>query len=112
MARPKKAPDEKRSEQLPPLRVTAAERVFIEEQAAIAGLDSVSDFIRRRALGRRVEPARSAADDALLVELNRVGVNLNQIARALNSDRPERAELSDALATLQDVLAKVAANGS
>ena len=36
-------------------------------------------YLRRRALGQRV---RMAAE---LRELNRIGVNLNQMARALNS---------------------------
>ena len=102
------APAERRDAQLPPVRVTAAELDFIARQAAAAGL-SVSDYARRRALGRRVAPARSAADDRLLMELNRAGVNLNQIARALNSDRPERAELVDVLADFRRVLALVMA---
>ncbi len=110
MARPRKPPDERRDAQLPPVRVTAAERVFIEEQAAIAGV-APSEFVRRRALGRRIAPAPSAANDRLLLEINRVGVNLNQIARSLNSDRPERADLFEALAELRRVLGLVVAHG-
>ena len=111
MARPRLAPDERRDEQLPPVRLTAAERVFIEHQAAAARL-SVSDYARRRLMGHRVAPARAAADDRLILELNRVGVNLNPIARALNTDRPERADLSDMLDELKRVLSRVAADGS
>jgi len=111
MSRPRKAPGERRDVQLPPVRVTAAERAFIEAQAAAAGVDS-SEYMRRRALGETVAPARSPADDRLILEINRVGVNLNQIARSLNSDRPERADLAVALAHLEGVLSKVAADGS
>lgn len=112
MARPKKAPDEKRTEQLAPLRVTASERAFIEAQAAVAGL-SPSDFVRRRALGRKVEAAaHTQADAALLLELNRIGVNLNQIARAMNSERREFGDLGDVLAMLKAALGKVAGDGS
>ena len=43
-------------------------------------------YLRRRALGQRV---RMAAE---LRELNRIGVNLNQMARALNSEHGKRVE--------------------
>lgn len=100
MARPKMAPDERRDAQVPPLRVTAAELHHVEEQAAAAGL-SLSDYCRRVLLAQRVQPRRSQTDAAALLELNRIGVNLNQIARALNADRPERADLAEALAAFR-----------
>jgi hypothetical protein len=109
MVRPLKAPDERRDERLPAPRVTAAELGLVEGQAAAAGLDMAA-YVRRCVLGQRVAPARTAADDALLLELNRVGVNLNQIARALNSDRPELIDLAATLAELRAVLAKAAAD--
>lgn len=108
MARPRLAPAERRDVQLPPVRVTAAELDFIARQADAARLP-LSDYARRRLLGQRVIPARSAADDRLVMELNRAGVNLNQIARAMNSDRPERIELADALADFRRVLALIMA---
>ena len=109
MARPPKAPDERRDERLPAPRMTAAELAFVEAQAAAAGI-GLAEFVRRRVLGRRVAPARTAADDRLLLELNRVGVNINQIARALNSDRPEHGDLANTLTDLRAVLAMAAAN--
>ena len=111
MARPKKAPDELRSERLPAPRVTASELVFIEEQAARAGL-GLAEYCRRRILGFRVTSRRSSADDRVLAELNRIGVNVNQIARAMNSDRPEQHDLAEVLADLKTIMAKVAADGS
>jgi len=108
MARPKLAPDERRDAQIPPLRVTGAELHFIEEQAAAAGL-SLSDYARRLLLGQTVAPARSATDDRLLLEINRVGVLLNQIARALNSDRPEWISLEGALYEFRKLAALVTA---
>lgn len=109
MARPLKAPDERRDERLPAPRVTAAELGHVEAQAAAAGL-ALAEYVRRGVLGQRVAPARTAADDRLLLELNRVGVNLNQIARALNSDRPEQGDLTATLAELRAVLARAAAD--
>ena len=109
MARPPKPPDERRDERLPAPRVTAAELGLVEAQAAAAGL-GLAEYVRRRVLGEHVAPARALADDRLLLELNRVGVNLNQIARALNSDRPEHGDLAATLAELRAVLARAAAH--
>ena len=105
MARPIKQPHEKRSEVLR-ARVTFAEKMHVEEQASAAGIDP-SEYLRRRALGFMVSPAPRRADAALVSELNRIGVNLNQIARNLNSGRTERADVDVALAELRGVLSQV-----
>jgi Bacterial mobilisation protein (MobC) len=110
MARPRKAPAERRDVRIAP-RLTAAELDFIEAQAAAAGIDP-AEYARRRMLGRRVAAARSAADDRLILELNRVGVNLNQIARAVNMDRDLDADFCAVLAELRTVLERVAGRGS
>ena len=111
MARPRKAPDEKRTSRLPAARVTEAERVFIEHQAALAGLDP-SEFVRRAALRQRIAPRRSDVSDTLLLEINRAGVNLNQIARAVNRGQDLPADFPDVLADLSTALRKVLADGS
>jgi hypothetical protein len=87
MARPKKAPEDRRDEALNP-RLTMGERAEIERNAAALGL-SPSEFMRRRALGYRL-PSNVAAQQAtasLGAAFNRLGVNLNQIARQLNVGR-------------------------
>ena len=67
------------------VRVTAAEAAELRERAQAARL-SMGAYLRRRGLGQRV---RMVADRHLgaaeLRELNRIGVNLNQMARAMNS---------------------------
>lgn len=97
MARPKKDKTEARTVRLN-LRLMPDERAEIEAKAAAAGL-SPTEFARLAALGGRIEAvlprssppssggASSGAPDnvAHVVALNRVGVNLNQIARNLNS---------------------------
>ena len=84
MARPRKPEAERRSRTIC-VRVTAAEAAAIAERAGGARLTKGA-YIRRRALG---QPIRTAAVHRLgareRVELHRIGVNLNQIARALNS---------------------------
>lgn len=108
MARPPLPPDERRDERLPGPRVTTLEYGQVTAQAAVAGL-GLAEYVRQCVLRKRIQSARPTANDRLLLELNRVGVNLNQIARALNSDRPEHGDLGATLTELRAVLAKVAA---
>lgn len=83
MPRPKKHPYERRTAQLPPVRVTDAEWALASEAADAAGL-SLSDYIRQRATTDGLTVRPGLKDAQLLSELNRCGVNLNQIARHLN----------------------------
>jgi len=106
MARPRKESGERRDEQLK-LRLTLAEIERLREQAATSGL-TVADYARRRILGLPVSPAPRRADAALLSELNRIGVNINQIARSLNRGQSLALECDDVLAELRRVMAKVA----
>lgn len=106
MARPRKEPHERRNAALPPVRMTDAELVAIGEQAQAAGL-SLSDFVRQRVTGGRVLSRPGLTDARLLSELNRCGVNLNQIARHLNRGQGMPADLNDVLSDLQGVLRRV-----
>ena len=63
------------------VRVTAAEAEELQERAQGARL-SVGAHLRRRGLGQRVRmAAERRLGGAELRELNRIGVNLNQMAR-------------------------------
>ena len=84
MARPRLVEEHRRTRTLG-VRLTAGEAEALSEQAQAARL-SLGAYVRRRALGQRVrvvEEHRLGAGE--LRELNRIGVNLNQIARLLNS---------------------------
>jgi hypothetical protein len=104
MARPKKAPEEKREDRLNP-RLTTAERAEIEQSAAILGI-SPSEFVRRRSLGYRFPVAlavrRQAAAQA--VALLRIGVNLNQIARHMNAGREAPPDLTTLITRIDALL--------
>jgi hypothetical protein len=84
IGRPKAAPGEGRVTVVS-VRLTTFERSGMEAKAARTGL-SLSEYCRRAILGHRVttstEPQQ--VNTEALVELNRVGVNLNQIARVAN----------------------------
>ena len=84
MARPRKPEAERRSRTIG-VRVTTAEAAEIAERAGAARMTR-GGYMRCRALG---QPIREATVHRLGArergELHRIGVNLNQIARALNS---------------------------
>lgn len=103
MARPRKEAHERLSAALPPVRVTDAELIAIGDQARSAGL-SLSDFVRQRLTRDRITPKAGIADARMLCEINRAGVNLNQIARHLNRGQGVPADVGDVLAELRRVL--------
>lgn len=85
MGRPRKAEGERRCKQTNH-RWTIAEDAYLRRQAQAADI-TVAEFIRRRALSQPVRAATAKTDARLLHELNAIGVNLNQLARNLNSGR-------------------------
>ena len=102
MARPRLDEEERRTRTVG-VRVTAAEATELRERAQAARL-SMGAYLRRRALGQRV---RMAAE---LRELNRIGVNLNQMARALNSGAVSSpAETQEAVERVGELVAKLLA---
>ena len=85
------------------MRVSTAEKTDLRSAAREAGL-TVSEYVRRRSLG---QPVVARADRETRVLLRRIGVNLNQLARAANASGaavPE-CQLGDALGELRRVLA-------
>jgi hypothetical protein len=105
MARPTKDDTAKRSERFN-LRLTLAELAHVQAQAAHAGIGA-HDYARRRVLGHRVPPARSQIDATLLSDLNRIGVNLNQLARASNSGADVQAEAAVLLAQVRGIIEQI-----
>lgn len=87
------------------LRLTTDERTTLEARATAAGL-SVASYLRTAALGTSGPRARRRPTidrEALMTataELNRVGNNLNQLARAIHQGR-DADELAETLAELR-----------
>ena len=109
MARPRLGEAERRRRTIG-VRVTEAEEAELRERAQAARL-SLGAYLRRRALGQRV---RSAVERRLgaaeLRELNRIGVNLNQMARALNSGAVSSpAETQEVVEQVGELVAKLLA---
>lgn len=105
--RPQKEPFEKRCIQIN-IRVTIAENDYYQRQAEKAGL-SVAEYLRRAGLNMIISIPRPLADAQLIRELNAIGVNVNQIARASNRGQDERdfwRVLGDKVANALDEVVK------
>lgn len=111
MPRPPKSEAAKRLQRFN-LRLTLAELEKLREQAETCGLEPHA-YARRRVLGHQVSPtpraALTPATAALINEVNRLGVNVNQLARAVHSDRTPPMDWRDLAAECERVLAKVSA---
>jgi hypothetical protein len=84
MARPRISDDERRSEFLV-LRLTPAERLALVAEAERLSM-TLTELARARVVkGRVVVREHRQLDPRQVFELGKIGVNLNQIARALNS---------------------------
>ncbi|TCZ51912.1 plasmid mobilization protein [Roseicella aquatilis] len=85
---------------------TPAERAELEQRAERAGM-SVSAYMRHQCLGTagpravRRPPVEKKALAQLLGQLGKAGGNLNQVARALNSDRGTPADIAETLAEIK-----------
>lgn len=62
----------------------------------------LAEWLRELALGQVPKPTAKTIDPALLFELNRIGVNLNQIARQCNQ-KNANIQLVSILTTLQSI---------
>ena len=105
MARPTKDTAAKRTERFN-LRLTPAELAHVHTQATRAGIGA-HEYARRRVLGHKVPPARSQIDASLLTELNRIGVNLNQLTHAVNSGIVIEREAALVLAQVQAIIERI-----
>ena len=107
MTRPRLGNEERRTRTVG-VRVTEAEELWERAQATRL---SMGAYLRRRALGQRVRiVAERRLGAAEMRELNRIGVNLNQMARALNSGAVSSpAETQAAAERVGELVAKLLA---
>ncbi len=109
MARPRKENHEKRSERLT-TDVTIAQKADVQMRARAAGL-SLADYNRNAILGRRMSTNAATSNNALLCELSRIYVSLEQ-AKKGSATGCDPSLLDPILSQLTDTLEKVALNGS
>ena len=86
MARPKIDPAKRRTESVR-VSLSPVELAQLNAKADL-GETTVTAFVRASALGKSVTVQQSTAPDfATRDELRRIGVNLNQIAKAMNAQK-------------------------
>jgi hypothetical protein len=73
-----------RAEQLI-IRVTPEEKTLIQKKMAQSGTDNFSRYARKMLIDGLVVHVDLSAFQTLAAEVNKVGVNINQIARVVNS---------------------------
>ena len=106
MGRPKKKIEEIKLFQIN-LRVTINEQVQLEEAAKSHGLNVV-EFIRRRALHKQLPKfSTSGLERDLLIELSRIGNNINQMSKRANQGNPNLKGLENELLNLNKKLNEI-----
>ena len=106
MARPKKKLDEIKLFQIN-LRVTLNEQVQLEEIAKTYGLNVV-EFVRRRALQKQLPKfTMLGLQRDLLIELSRIGNNINQMSKKANQGNPNLKGLESELSNLHKQLNEI-----
>ena len=95
--RPRKDPADRRSK-THGLRLSPNEKAELEGRAERAGL-SLSEYIRRRALGK---PVKTAVEEEAVRQMQRVGVNLNQLVKRAHQQGVEAVE-GQALSVVRDL---------
>ena len=106
MARPRKKLDEIKLFQIN-IRVTLNEQVQLEEIAKANGLNLV-EYIRRRALQKQLPKfTMSGLQRDLLIELSRIGNNINQMSKRVNQGNPNLKGLESELSNLDKQLNEI-----
>lgn len=112
--RPRSGSETRQRAEVRRMRLTENERKLLEARAEAAGM-TIGAFIRHQCLGQagpramRRPPVKRKALAQLLGLLGNSGSNLNQIARALNSDRPIPHDIDGTLAEVRAAARAVSA---
>ncbi|KJS38572.1 MAG: hypothetical protein VR74_05220 [Hyphomonas sp. BRH_c22] len=89
--------------------LTPAERAHIDSCVARLGGMTLADFVRRRVMSYPVPRARTADEAELIRALQKVGTNLNQLARSVNTGHAiEPTGFQAAIDELRSALSKIA----
>ena len=92
------------------LRISPEDKEALKKQATVAGYKSVSKYIRDVALGKQIT---ARVDIDAVYNLRKIGNNLNQIAKQINTEKRDETMLSlkydiDALLwSVKDVIRKI-----
>ena len=88
------------------LRVSPKEYAAICSHANVRHFNSIAQYVREQALGNEVTDSATSRHKAVIAatyELNKIGVNINQISRHLNSGQAPDEEMLMVLLQVQDL---------
>ena len=106
MARPKKTIEQIKIFQIN-FRVTLNEQIQLESFAKNYGLNVV-EYVRRRALQKQLPKFfMSGLERDLLIELSRIGNNINQMSKRVNQGNPNLKGIEDELMILKAKLNEI-----
>ena len=106
MARPKKSFNNLKVLQIN-IRVTLEEQIILEEFSKLYGVNVV-EFIRIRALKKQLpKQSMSGINRELLIELSRIGNNINQLTKKANQNDPNIKSLKNELTVLTHEIDKL-----
>lgn len=106
MGRPLKRTADCREDRIE-VRLTKEERARIDEQAKQAGM-SRSDYVRNMVLNGQVTVKHTTVDFHLIHELNKIGVNLNQLVHAAHIRGKLPQSLPAICAEIENLVAQAA----
>ena len=92
------------------LRISNEDKEKLKEKAAAAGYRSVSKYIRDCALGKKIT---ARVDIDAVYNLRKIGNNLNQIARQINTEKKDetmfalKSDLEALIWNVRDVIRKI-----
>lgn len=92
------------------LRISNEDKEKLKEKAAAAGYRSVSKYIRDCALGKKIT---ARVDIDAVYNLRKVGNNLNQIARQINTEKKDetlfalKSDIEALIWNISDVIRKI-----
>ena len=92
------------------LRISNEDKEKLKEKAAAAGYKSVSKYIRDCALGKKIT---ARVDIDAVYNLRKIGNNLNQIARQINTEKKDetlfalKSDIEALIWNISDVIRKI-----
>ena len=88
------------------LRLNESERKKLEQDTALSGL-SKSDYLRSLIINTEIKPRRPLELKELYLAVNRIGVNVNQIARKANAGFATRSDMRELLFLMRKIEEKM-----
>ena len=92
------------------LRISNEDKEKLKEKATAAGYKSVSKYIRDCALGKKIT---ARVDIDAVYNLRKIGNNLNQIARQINTEKKDetlfalKSDIEALIWNVRDVIRKI-----